>query len=90
MDAEEEEEEETGNLKLFWKILRLTYLVLYSALAMLSTVGIWILTIWIPETFEYWTFWIIDFVWIQMVEIRLIIDWHPKTGLVFTVYIYQL
>ena len=36
-----------------------------------STVGIWILTIWILETLEYLTFWSSDFKWfgIQMVSL---------------------
>ena len=35
------------------------------------TVGIWIATIWIPETFEYRPFWSLDFKWfsIQMVSL---------------------
>ena len=39
-----------------------------------STVGIWILTIWIPETFEHATFWSSDFKWfgIQMVGLSVI------------------
>ena len=36
--------------------------------------GIWIPTIWIPETFEYQTFWISDFKWfgIQMVGLSVL------------------
>ena len=42
--------------------------------SVLLTVGIWILTIWIPETFEYLTFWSLDFKWfcIQMINLWVI------------------
>ena len=55
------------NLTQHWYLDKIVYKV--QPINLNNTVGIWILTIWIPETFEHWNFWSSDFKWfsIQMV-----------------------